>query len=244
MANRAKYATLHASMPIFGSHAPRKPDPLAEARELMVTRHLEARGIGDPRVLRAFRQVRREAFVDPGLAPSAYEDRPLAIGGGQTNSQPYVVALMASMLGLADSDHVLEIGAGSGYACAIFAALARDVVGIERVAGLAVRARENLRQAGIPNVVIRTGDGTRDPDDGVMFDAIAVSAGGPSVPPSLLRRLAPGGRLVMPVGSDPDRQVLVTITRAEDGTLRTHVGPGVHFVPLVGDEGWPEISRT
>jgi len=228
-------------MPNFGTEmrGPLDRDVEGSARQRMIDEHLVARGICDRRVLEAFRRVRREDFIDPGAAAFAYDDRPLAIGEGQTISQPYIVALMASVLDLKPTDKVLEVGAGCGYASAIFACLCRSVVGIERLHGLALRARANLARAHVDNVEIVVGDGTTGSGGRGPFDAIVVSAGGPSIPSSLVSELSPGGRMVIPVGVEPDRQELVKVERSANGELTTTPVCGVHFVKLVGREGWP-----
>ncbi len=197
---------------------------------------LERRGIQDPRVLEAFAAVRRELFV-PGQEHHAYADGPLPIGFGQTISQPYVVALTVQALDLRETDRVLEIGTGSGYAAAILALLAGEVDTIERIPALAAIARERLARLA-PKVRVHEGDGTLGIPDRAPFDAIAVAAGAPRPPPSLLHQLALGGRLVLPTGST-DRQRLVRITRTGgDSFVEVSFGD-VQFVPLVGAEGWP-----
>ena len=178
--------------------------------------------------------VRRALFVDPDLAGRAMEDGPLPIGEGQTISQPLVVALMAQALELAPDDRVLEVGAGSGYAAAVLARLAARVDAIDLVKALALRAAENLAAAGVGNVAGHAADGTGGWPPGAPYDAIAVAAGAPGVSPALLEQLAPGGRLVMPLGRRPERQRLIRIRRAEDGEDRLEdLGIPVRFVPLV-----------
>jgi protein-L-isoaspartate(D-aspartate) O-methyltransferase len=202
-------------------------------RERMVQRQLRARGVEDERVLDAFREVPREVFVAPGLEDSAYTDAPLPIGESQTISQPFVVALMVEALRIRPGDRVLEVGAGSGYAAAILSRLASEVYAIERLPSLAREARERIERLGYENVKIRAGDGTLGWPEAAPFDAILVSAGGPDVPPALLDQLAPGGRMVIPVGTSREQE-LVRITKSADGRLRTEsLGPVV-FVPLIG----------
>jgi protein-L-isoaspartate(D-aspartate) O-methyltransferase len=209
------------------------------ARDLMVDRQLRARGLTDARILDAFAQVPREAFVPVELADHAYDDRPLPIEAGQTISQPYIVALMTDALGLDAGDTVLEIGTGSGYAAAILARVAKQVYTIERHAQLADTARVRLAQLGFTNVEVRCGDGTLGWPERAPFDAIVVAAGGPEVPASLREQLAVGGRLVIPVGTSR-AQRLVRITRvSQDDYEREDLG-GVVFVPLIGAEGWAE----
>ena len=214
-------------------------------RESMVERQLKRRGIRDERVLDAFRSVPREAFVSQAVGEYAYEDSPLPIGEGQTISQPYIVALMVEALGLRPTDRVLEVGAGSGYAAAILSRLAGRVYAIERNQRLAEEARDRLHRLGQDNVEVRSGDGTLGWPDAAPFDAILVSAGGPGVPKPLLEQLAPGGRLVIPVGR-PREQRLYRITRVGGGGsgdewIREDLG-SVAFVPLIGKGGWPAIA--
>lgn len=215
------------------------PD-FAQLRERMVRRQIESRGITDPAILDAFRSVPREAFVDEEHRRWAYDDNPLPIEAGQTISQPYIVALMIEAAGLRPGDKVLEVGAGSGYAAAVMTRIVRQVVGIERQHDLVEIARERLRRLGYDNVRIVEGDGTRGCPDEAPFDAILAAASGSHVPTPLVDQLAPNGCLVMPIGSPEDVQHLVRVTRREDGSLQqTNLGQ-VRFVPLVGEEGWPD----
>lgn len=214
------------------------PSQSVRARHDMVERQLVARGVRDPRVLGAFLSVPSERFVSDDQLADAYDDSPLPIGEGQTISQPYVVAAMTEALALRGHERVLEIGTGSGYAAAILAHVARDVVTIERHASLADVAEARLRALGLTNVTVRTGDGTLGAPERAPFDAIIVAAGGPSVPPTLLSQLAEGGRLVMPVGSTLEEQELVRVTRRGARLFEERLGE-VRFVPLVGEEGWP-----
>lgn len=211
---------------------------LDDRRQRMVTQHLQRRDIHDPRVLDAFLCVPREEFVPPEQARFAYDDSPLAIGFGQTISQPYVVAMTAQALELGGHERVLEIGTGSGYAAAILAMLAREVHTIERIRELATTAEDRLANLGFENVYVHHGDGTLGWPDAAPYDAIAVAAGAPHPPPSLLRQLAIGGRLVIPHG-DEANQHLARITRTgENEFVEVNLG-AVRFVPLVGAEGWP-----
>lgn len=207
----------------------------------MVQRQIARRGITDVRILDAMGRIPREAFVPPELRGQAYLDRPLPIGGGQTISQPYVVALMAAALALKSTDRVLEIGAGSGYAAAVVAALAGEVHAIERQPELARLCRENLASAGIKNVEVYAADGSQGLPAKAPFDAILVSAGAPRVPCSLSDQLAIGGRLVVPVGAQRDAQTLLRITRTgpEPLDVREEDLGAVRFVPLIGAQGWP-----
>ena len=209
---------------------------LARERERMVDEQLKRRGITDARVLDAMRRIPRHRFVEEGLAHSAYEDHPLPIGEGQTISQPYIVALMTSLLGLTRQEKVLEVGTGSGYQTAVLGALARRVCSIERLPRLAERARATLEALGVANVWIRVGNGALGWPDEAPFDRILVAAGGPSVPPPLVEQLVEGGRLVLPVGSAED-QVLTVVERA-GGETRTRQCGECKFVKLVGKYAW------
>ena len=209
---------------------------LARERERMVDEQLKRRGITDARVLDAMRRIPRHRFVEEVLAHSAYEDHPLPIGEGQTISQPYIVALMTSLLGLTGQEKVLEVGTGSGYQTAVLGALARRVCSIERLPRLAERARATLEALGVANVWIRVGNGALGWPDEAPFDRILVAAGGPSVPPPLVEQLVEGGRLVLPVGSAED-QVLTVVERA-GGETRTRQCGECKFVKLVGKYAW------
>jgi protein-L-isoaspartate(D-aspartate) O-methyltransferase len=209
-----------------------------EARAQMTEQQLARRGIRDERVLGAFREVPRERFVPSYLRHRAFDDSPLPIGEDQTISQPYVVALMLEALELHPGDRVLEVGAGSGYATALCSRLAREVVGIERIEPLARRAAATLAELGYTNAGIVVADGSVGAADRGPFDAILVSAAAPAMPTSLVEQLAPGGRLVAPVGSS-GLQRLVRVRRdAHGATTSDDLGP-VGFVPLIGREGWP-----
>lgn len=210
----------------------------ADLRERMVQRQIESRGIGDPTVLDAFREVPREEFVDEEHRQFAYDDNPLPIEAGQTISQPYIVALMIEAAAISPSDKVLEVGAGSGYAAAVISRIAKRVVAIERHGELAQIARERMERLGYENVRILQGDGTRGCRDEAPFDAILAAASGSHVPQPLLDQLSPGGRLVMPVGDPGWVQELVKVTKRPDGTTSQENLGGVRFVPLIGEEGW------
>ncbi|WP_404383639.1 protein-L-isoaspartate(D-aspartate) O-methyltransferase [Caenispirillum salinarum] len=216
-------------------------DDAATKRRAMVERQIAARGVADRAVLDAMEAVPREAFVPDHLQELAYDDTPLPIGQGQTISQPYIVARMAEALDLGDhAERVLEVGAGCGYAAAVLSRIAREVVTIERVERLADLARENLKRAGITNVTVICGDGTRGCPDHAPFDGITVAAGGPAVPKSLREQLKVGGRLVIPVGSARRLQTLKRITRTPDDDFVEENLGGVQFVPLLGEEGWAD----
>jgi protein-L-isoaspartate(D-aspartate) O-methyltransferase len=210
----------------------------AKLRERMVRRQIEARGIADPMILDAFRAVPREAFVDEGQRPSAYQDHPLPIGAGQTISQPYIVALMIEAAEISAGDLVLEVGAGSGYAAAVMSRIARAVVGVERQHDLVGSARERVHRLGYDNISIVEGDGTRGWPDKAPFDAIVAAAAGSHIPRPLIDQLAPGGRLVMPIGEPADVQDLIKVVQRPDGSLAEENLGSVRFVPLIGEEGW------
>lgn len=200
----------------------------------MVERQLEARGIADERVLAAFRATPRELFVAPEYAAQAYGDHPLPIGFSQTISQPYIVALMAEAAAIEPADRLLEVGAGSGYAAAILARLAGEVVAVERHAGLADAARARLDGLGLGNVEVRHGDGLAIAAQDGPFDAIIVPAASQSIPSVLVGQLVAGGRLVIPVGGQFGGQELLRITKLQGGGLKRDSLGGVRFVPLVG----------
>lgn len=211
---------------------------MRKLREQLVSRQVEARGVRDPRVLAAMREVRRELFVPKDLRDKAYQDTPLPIGVGQTISQPYIVAFMIESLSLRGGERVLEIGAGSGYAAAVLSKIAGVVFTIERIGQLAEQAARNLADAGCDNVHVRHADGTEGWAEEAPFDAILVSAGAPDVPKSLMRQLVIGGHMVVPVGSDPRSQELIRIARAGEDEFEREDIADVRFVPLIGKEGW------
>ncbi len=210
--------------------------PRAEERTRMVERQIAARGIHNPRVLAAMRQIPRHIFVPPPYDRSAYDDNPLPIGNGQTISQPYIVAVMTELLDPKPEDTILEIGAGCGYQAAILAALAKHVVTIERIPSIAELARMNLAKLRIGNASVITGDGTTGYPAAGPFDGIIITAATPQVPKPLLAQLAEGGRLVAPAGSR-DIQELVRIVKKYGQFTETYHG-GVRFVPLIGEYGW------
>ena len=210
----------------------------ANLRERMVRRQIESRGIENPMILDAFRDVPREAFVDESQRPWAYDDHPLPIGAGQTISQPYIVALMIEAAEIAPGDRVLEVGAGSGYAAAVISRIAASVVGIERQHDLVQIARERVDRLGYRNVRIVEGDGTLGWPEDAPFEAILAAASGKHVPRPLVDQLAPGGRLVMPIGDPGGVQELIKVVKRSDGTTTRESLGRVRFVPLIGQEGW------
>ena len=213
-------------------------DNSAQARARMVEQQVASRGVGSKLVLDAMRRVPRELFVPERLRDLAYADGPLSIGEGQTISQPYIVALMVDALCLYGGEKVLEIGTGSGYAAAVLAEIAGQVYTIERIAQLALKAETILAEIGYDNVHVIQGDGTLGWPQQAPYDAIVVTAGGPEVPESLKNQLKPGGRLVIPVGTDMYSQELLRVTRVSDSEFRSENLEYVRFVPLIGEEGW------
>ncbi len=213
------------------------PD-FARRRAAMVEMQIAARGVQDRRVLDALRAVPREQFVPEALRDRACDDEALPIADGQTISQPYIVALTAEGLGLQGGETVLEIGTGSGYAAAVLARLAAEVYTVERIDHLAVAAAALLARLGCSNVHVRHDDGTLGWPEHAPYDAIAVTAGGPSVPHSLKAQLRVGGRLVIPVGQQKSRQQLLRVVRVAEHRWTSETLCEVAFVPLVGREGW------
>ena len=193
--------------------------------------------IEDERVLSAMNAVPRHLFVPSALQSQAYRDNALPLSVGQTVSQPFIVARMTELLELAGRERVLEIGAGSGYQTAVLATLARKVYAIERIASIATAAKERLVRLGFRNVSYRVGDGTLGWPVYAPFDAILVAAGGPEIPEPLVDQLVIGGRVVIPIGHEERSQVLVRVTKKEDGFSTENCGPCA-FVPLIGEHGW------
>jgi protein-L-isoaspartate(D-aspartate) O-methyltransferase len=218
----------------------------AAQRADMVEWQLRRRGIRDQRVLNAMAAVPRELFVPERYRKRAYADSALPIGHGQTISQPWIVAAICQALALEGSERVLEVGTGSGYSTAVLAMLAAEVITIERIEELAIAARQLLAELGITNVEVVVADGSAGLPDRAPYEAIAVHATAPSPPPTLIRQLAPGGRLVVPIASDGAD--MLTVFRRLDGKLDPTTGEGLQltvigpcrFVPLVGSEGYPE----
>src|SRR3989442_9249319 len=214
---------------------PRQAHPAPDTRgprSRMVMRQLAGRGVQDPRVLAAMRWTPREWFLLPHLVSDAYNDAPLPIGSGQTISQPYVVALMTERLSHKRTDRILEIGTGSGYQTAILAHLARSgkIFTVDRLPDLLVEAEERFRRLGLTNIETRLGDGAAGWPEEAPFDGIIVGAAAPRIPEPLTTQLAPGGRLVIPVG-DLASQELVILERSPQGELLQRHAGGVRSVP-------------
>ncbi|RFT14898.1 MAG: Protein-L-isoaspartate O-methyltransferase [Candidatus Saccharicenans subterraneus] len=199
-------------------------------RKEMVEYQIRRRGVKDRKVLRAMLKVPRHLFVPEQMKELAYGDEPLPIGEGQTISQPYIVAYMTEALRLRGRERVLEIGTGSGYQTAILAEIVREVYTVELIPELSARARAVLEKLGYRNIQFRVGDGTLGWPEHAPYEAILVSAAPASVPPALVEQLKPGGRMIIPVGTD--FQELVLVTRKETGWDEQRL-IGVRFVPLI-----------
>jgi protein-L-isoaspartate(D-aspartate) O-methyltransferase len=207
-------------------------DGFAKARSRMVEEQIRARGVTDPKVLAAIKTVPRHLFVPDGERRRAYTDSPLPIGAGQTISQPYIVALMTSLLDVEPGDRILEVGTGSGYQAAVLSRLARQVYSVEILEHLAGRARRTLSVLGYGNVHVRVGDGYQGWPEEAPFDGIIVTAAPPRIPEPLKRQLKVGGKMVIPVGEG--YQDLEVLTKRPDGGFdRAKVLP-VRFVPMTG----------
>lgn len=201
-----------------------------------------AKDVKDTRVLEAMRRIPRERFVPDGERYAAYQNYPLPIGYGQTISQPLIVGLMTQALLLTGCERVLEVGTGSGYQTALLSLLATSVVTVERLVPLARRADEVLVELGYENIVVHAVDETVGWPESAPYDAIIVTAAAPEVPLALLEQLAPGGRLVIPVGSR-NLQELVRIIKTPEGAIRHNLGP-CRFVPLLGTDAWPDAANS
>jgi protein-L-isoaspartate(D-aspartate) O-methyltransferase len=212
-----------------------------QAREQMVREQLVKRGISDPLVLAAMGKVPRHEFVGDGLRDRAYEDNPLPIGEGQTISQPYMIALMAETLKLAEGERVLEVGTGSGYLTAILAEQGADVCSVEMSRPLAIRAQTALQKLGYQNVSVHVGDGTLGWQEEAPFDAIVIGAAAPCLPRPLLSQLRLGGRLVLPMG-EAELQTLVRVWKERKGFREEYFGE-CRFVKLQGAYGWENWSE-
>lgn len=213
------------------TEAGRSNDPYAEAREAMVAKQIQSRGISDPEVLRAMGSVPRHLFVPLALRSRAYEDSPLPIGHGQTISQPYIVALMTEALGVVEGDKVFEVGTGSGYQAAVLADMGAEVYTMEIVEPLAFEAAERLKALNYSNIHVRVGDAYQGWVEHSPFDAVIVTAAPGEVPEPLLEQLRVGGKMVIPVGDT--YQDLLLLTKTPGGVEKKSLGP-VIFVPMTG----------
>lgn len=210
----------------------------SEARAQMVEVQIHQRGIADPAVLAAFREVPRHRFVPEEEWEEAYADHPISIGFGQTISQPYIVALMTEAARVKKGDHVLEIGTGSGYQAAILSRLGKTVDTVERIPALGAQAQRTLNDLGFENAKVHIADGTAGYVEASPYDVILVAAGAPSVPPPLQEQLKAGGRLVIPVGSSWHQELQLWTKTGDDFEMETILP--VVFVPLLGQWGWAE----
>ena len=208
----------------------------AARRQDMVTRQLEGRGIKNDRVLAAMAAVPRHRFVDRSLVDAAYEDRPLSIGGGQTISQPFMVARVTELAAPQPGDKALEIGTGCGYQLAVLARLCQRAYGVELLGDLATRAQETLRELGIENALVGTFDGSGGWAEHAPYNVIVVSAGAPRIPALLVGQLADGGRLVIPVGPPEDQQL--TVVRRVGDSYTTELDTKCRYVNLLGRYGF------
>ena len=216
---------------------PNLTDEMTMPRLRMVERLRDEYHIADERVLEVMSTLPRHLFVPESIKSQAYRDNALPIAGGQTISQPFIVARMTSLLELTGSEKVLEIGAGSGYQTAILASLARKVFSIERLEVLATESNRRLQNLGFRNFTLKAGDGTNGWDAYMPYDAILVAAGGPEIPEPLVMQLKVGGKLIIPVGEDKGTQNLIRVTLKEAGYSQENFGPCA-FVPLIGKHGW------
>jgi protein-L-isoaspartate(D-aspartate) O-methyltransferase len=205
-------------------------------RRRMVEEHLAGQGIRDGRVLDAFLRVPRHRFVPPEFADQAYDNHPLAIGQGQTISQPWMVACMTEALSLRGGEKVLEVGSGSGYQTAILKALQANVYTMERLPDLSERAKAAVENAGFPGAWYRVGDGSRGWPEEAPFDRVIVTAGAPTMPVSLVEQLREGGSMVIPVGGEEEQELL--LVRRERGRVTRERICACVFVKLRGEEGW------
>jgi len=217
-------------------HASRRAAMIADIEvDILYTVRETGRQAFNPRVMQTIASIERHEFVPGDLEPSAYENRPLPIGYGQTISQPYIVALMTDFLDLDSDDVVLEVGTGSGYQAAVLSDLVKQVYSIEIIAPLAQLAKTRLYRLGFNNVTTRLADGYYGWEEHAPFDAIVVTAAAGHVPPPLIDQLRPGGRMVIPVGSRFFVQQLLLVEKTMDGKVKTRQVLPVRFVPLTGE---------
>lgn len=219
--------------PPTGTAAQVAPDPFAEARDRMVVEQLASRDIDNERVLDALRRIPRHELVPDRIRPRAYDDSALPIGQGQTISQPYIVALMTQLVDPQPDHRALDIGTGSGYQAAVLSELVEKVFSIEIIESLADSARDSLQSLGYANITVRHGDGYRGWKSEAPFDVIIVAAAPDHIPQALVEQLAPGGKMVIPVGKY--YQNLILISKAQDGTVTEQSVAPVAFVPMTGE---------
>jgi len=210
-------------------------DERVRERRRLVDRYIRAEGVREPNVLEAMSTVPRHAFVRESDLARTYADHPLAIGYGQTISQPYIVAYMTQALRLDPNDRILEIGTGSGYQAAVCAEIVRSVYSIEIVEPLAKSAKNRLKELGYRNVTVKAGDGYFGWEEHAPFDAVIVTCAANFVPPPLIRQLKPGGRMILPVGSPFGYQTLKLITKDTKGKVHSRRLLPVRFVPMLGE---------
>jgi len=241
---------LHSSLEVVGTvllllvpGALARPGHQSEAdrfhseRNRMVSRQIEARGIDDPRVLSAMREIPRHLFVPHQYRDQAYDDNPLPIGLGQTISQPYIVALMTQLAAPHPDDVVLEVGTGSGYQAAVLAQLVETVYTVEILQQLGDQASERFKRLGYVNIESRIADGYYGWEEHAPFDVIVVTAAAEHIPPPLIRQLKPGGVMVIPVGNRFQIQTLMLLEKTKEGKVTSRSLLPVRFVPLVGEHG-------
>lgn len=211
-------------------------DASAPERRLMIETQIRKRGVTSPQVLAAMGAVPRHEFVPAQFRSQAYADKPLAIGEGQTISQPYMVAAMTEAMELDGSECVLEIGTGSAYQAAVLSLIVRQVVTIESHTSLALAAQERLNRLGFTNVHVHNGDGSAGFPEAAPYDAIVVTAGAPEIPQLFASQLREGGRIVIPVGTQKVQELMVA--QKTNGQLATRALFSCQFVPLLGRYGW------
>ena len=210
----------------------------------MVEQQIRARGLSNPSVLEALRKVSRHEFVPAPFIDEAYADKPLPIGFGQTISQPFIVGYMSELLRLSPDHSVLEIGTGCGYQAAILSRLAARVYSIEIIEPLGRAARARLQKLGYSNVEVRIGDGYQGWPEHAPFDRIILTAAPTKIPQALIDQLAPGGRLLAPVGPQYGAQDIVIVDKDRDGRVRRRTDIPVRFVPMVSSEQKPDQPRN
>lgn len=212
----------------------------SEDREKLVRQTIEGRGVTDASVLKAMRTVPRHEFVPQDMRRLAYTDQPLPIGYGQTISQPYIVAYMTEVLDVSPGDRILEVGTGSGYQAAVLAEISEEVYTIEIIDELAESARERLSRLGYDSVEVKNGDGYYGWPEYAPFDAIIVTAAAGHVPPPLIEQLAPGGRIIIPIGGVYQIQQLTLLEKSSEGEISSNQLMAVRFVPFTGTGGGGE----